>query len=233
MKSHVRYSLTGILPVALLVFCACDFAAEKKPEPAYAQIEDDPKLPRVLLLGDSISIGYTLQVRELLKDKANVHRPPENCSDTAHGLKSLEKWLGEKKWDAIHFNFGLHDLKYLDEQGKYVPPEKGKQVHSPEQYEENLRELVSKLKATGAKLIFANTTPVPDGTLGRVKGDEARYNDAAAKVMAENGVDVDDLHAVIAARPELQQPKNVHFTAEGYKALAEQVARHIQKALAK
>src|SRR5512137_2492523 len=44
-------------------------------EPAFAPVSDDPKLPRVLLIGDSISIGYTLPVRKLLAGKANVHRP--------------------------------------------------------------------------------------------------------------------------------------------------------------
>ncbi len=44
--------------------------------------------PRVLLIGDSISMGYTLGVRARLAGKANVHRPPENCGDTARGVKS-------------------------------------------------------------------------------------------------------------------------------------------------
>ena len=84
-------------------------AAKRKPDPALQQIEDDPKLPRVLLVGDSISMGYTLPVRALLTGKANVHRPPTNCSSTASGLKNLDAWLGPGKWDVIHFNFGLHD----------------------------------------------------------------------------------------------------------------------------
>ena len=50
-----------------------------------AQIEDVPGLPRVLLIGDSISLGYTLDVRELLTDKANVHRPPANSASTRIG----------------------------------------------------------------------------------------------------------------------------------------------------
>jgi acyl-CoA thioesterase-1 len=208
-------------------------AAEQKSDPALLPIEDDAKLPRVLLIGDSISMGYTLPVRELLKDKANVNHPPENCGETARGLKSLEKWLGEKKWDVIHFNFGLHDLKYLDENGKYVSPDKGRQVAVPEQYEKNLRELVTKLQATGAKLIFASTTPVPDGTTGRVKDDELRYNAAAESVMKESGIEYEDLHGIIKANPSLQLPKNVHFTPEGYKVLATEVVKHIESALRK
>ena len=78
-------------------------------------------LPNVLILGDSISIGYTLDVRENLKDKANIYRPvendkPINCGDTQKGIYALDQWLktqGVKKWDVIHFNWGLHDLKRI------------------------------------------------------------------------------------------------------------------------
>ena len=57
-------------------------AARRAPNPAYAAVKDDPTLPRVLLIGDSISIGYTVPTREKLKGKANVHRPGTNCGPT-------------------------------------------------------------------------------------------------------------------------------------------------------
>ncbi|MEY3911596.1 MAG: hypothetical protein RLY37_1064, partial [Verrucomicrobiota bacterium] len=53
----------------------------------------DKALPNVLILGDSISIGYTRQVREGLNGKANVIRPNANCGDTRHGLAQIETWL--------------------------------------------------------------------------------------------------------------------------------------------
>ena len=206
--------------------------APKAPDPAFAAITDTPGLPRVLLLGDSISIGYMLPVRARLTGKANVHRPPENCGETARGVRSLDKWLGAGKWDVIHFNFGLHDLKYLDEKGAYVTPDKGKQVASLGDYEKNLRAIVARLKQTGAKLIFATTTPVPSASAGRVEHDELRYNEVAVRVMKELGVAVDDLHALVAKQQEkIQRPHNVHFTDEGYVQLAEQVVASIVPAL--
>jgi acyl-CoA thioesterase-1 len=209
-------------------------APAKKVAPALAQIEDVPGLPRVLLIGDSISMGYTPGVRDLLKSKANVRHPPENCSSTIVGLKRLDAWLGEKKWDVIHFNFGLHDLKYVDEKGALVAAEKGKQWVPLEEYEKNLRQVVERLKKTGAKLIWCSTTPVPEGATGRTPGDEVRYNHAAAKVMAECGVEIDDLHAFAAPKlKDIQIPKNVHFNPEGCKELAKVVAEKIEKALAK
>src|SRR5439155_26509505 len=89
--------------------------------PAFREIQDVPGLPRILLIGDSISIGYTEPVREALKDKANIHRIPVNGATTAFGVKNLDEWLGTAQWDAIHFNFGLHDLKIMDD-GKHQVP---------------------------------------------------------------------------------------------------------------
>jgi acyl-CoA thioesterase-1 len=205
---------------------------DKAVDRSFVAVEDDPKLPRVLLIGDSISMGYTIPVREMLNGKANVHRPPANCGPTERGLDQLDRWLGDGKWDVIHFNFGLHDLKYLDAAGRYVDPSKGKQVAPPEVYEKNLRELVGRLKKTGARLIFATTTPVPAGTVGRIEGDEIRYNEVAAKVMADNGVVIDDLHAIaVKDQKAIQRPRNVHFTPEGYKMLAASAAASIERAL--
>lgn len=95
----------------------------------------------VLILGDSISMGYTPHVRSLLAGHAEVVRPEENCGPTSHGLERIEAWLGDDDWDVIHFNFGLHDMKYVDDQGERVSTDTGKvQVPLP-QYEQNLPSL--------------------------------------------------------------------------------------------
>src|SRR5687768_8371749 len=82
----------------------------KAVSPSLVPVDEQPGLPRVLLIGDSISMGYTIPVRDLLKGQANVLRPMTNCGPTIRGIESLDSWLGNKKWDVIHFNFGLHDL---------------------------------------------------------------------------------------------------------------------------
>lgn len=218
-------SLFLIVTAATFAAAPATPAAEKaKANPAFAPATDVPSLPRVLLLGDSISIGYTVAVREKLAGRANVHRPPENCGDTARGVASLEKWLGTGRWDIIHFNFGLHDLKYIDAKNDLAPPHLGKQVASPEAYEKNLRTLVTRLKRTGATLVFATTTPVPAGADGRVETDAPRYNAVAMRVMKGMGVAVDDLYAFVVPRQsEIQRPKNVHFTDAGSAQLADAV----------
>ncbi|MBN1911081.1 MAG: SGNH/GDSL hydrolase family protein [Pirellulales bacterium] len=198
-------------------------------DPAFQSVKDDPKLPRVLLIGDSISIGYTAPVRKALAGKANVHRIPVNGGNTQRGLDQLDTWLGSKPWDVIHFNFGLHDLKWL-KGGKLDV--NGEQVHSPEAYAANLDKLVQRLKKTDATLIWATTTPVPEGSAGRIAGDAARYNTAAAEVMARHGVRTNDLYAFVKPKlKEAQLPKNVHFTAKGSHLLGRQVAKEITSAL--
>lgn len=210
---------------------AWDAATKKSPSPEMAFVKGDPALPNVLLIGDSISMGYTTTVRQALAGKANVYRIWENGGDTGRGLVQLDKWLADMKWAAIHFNFGLHDLKYLDPAGKY-DVKNGKQVASTEHYAQNLAELAKRFKATGAKLIFATTTPVPADSAGRIENDDVKYNAAAVKVMTETGITVDDLGALAKAhQAEWQLPKNVHFNPLGYQALGDQVAAEIGKAI--
>ena len=202
-------------------------AKAKAPDPAMTPIKDVAGLPRILLIGDSISIGYTLPVRKLLEGKANVHRIPTNGGPTSNGVAHLTTWLGKDKWDVIHFNFGLHDLKIMPG---------GKRQVEPADYESNLRALVTELRKTGAKLVFATTTPVPEGKLAtpRNSADVALYNQIALKVMNEHGVAIDDLNAAITPHlAKLQRPHDVHYTAEGSEALGQAVVKSLEKALGK
>ena len=189
-------------------------------------------LPKVLIIGDSISIGYFKTLQAKLKDLAVLIHNQGNAQHTANGLKKLDEWLGNTRWDVIHFNFGLHDLKYVDASGKNTSVENGKQQIPLEKYEQNLDKIVTRLEKTGAKLIFATTTPVPDGINIRAKDDAAIYNRAAEKVMKKHEVPIDDLYSFALPRlKEIQRDQNVHFTPKGSEQLAEQVAKSILKAL--
>ena len=183
---------------------------------AWDFVADDPKLPRVLLIGDSVSRGYTQAVRKALAGKANVHRAPANCGPTSSGIKNIETWLGDGKWDVIHFNFGIHD------RATPIPD-----------YTQRLETLVVRMKATGAKLIWATTTPIPDTPDGKqTAASIVERNTAAAAVMSQHGVAMDDLYNAIQPRlAELQNPHDVHFTAAGYEFLGQQVASVIHAAL--
>jgi acyl-CoA thioesterase-1 len=187
------------------------------------------KIKQVLLIGDSISMGYLPFVQNLLKGRANVQRPDVNCESTLHGLQDIEKWLGENKWDVIHFNWGLHDMVRSRTENRDSAHIAGfpLQVPLPE-YEKNLKKLVQRLKKTGAKLIWAATTPIPQGCMFRLSGEEVKYNEVALRVMKDENVPVDDLYA--AAFPklsELQDHEDVHFNSKGSELLAKAVAKSI------
>lgn len=231
----VRIGRTLIVPFLILACFACGHSKEggakkmkakqESTNPAFAEIADDPKLPRVLLIGDSISIGYTLAVRELLEGVANLHRVPTNAGPTTRGIEKIDEWLGEGKWDVIHFNWGLHDIKFMDD---------GQRQVSLEAYRANLDSLVQRMRSTGAKLIWANTTPVPDGGVKpkRLPNDVIRYNAAAQDVMKQYQIPMDDLYSfALPVLSRIQQPVNVHFTELGSDALARCVASNIQLAL--
>jgi lysophospholipase L1-like esterase len=184
---------------------------------AWDYVKDDPKLPRVLLIGDSVSRGYTLPARVALERKANVHRAPENCGPTSNGIKKMDVWLGEGKWDVIHFNFGIHDRKT-----------------SAKDYENRLELIVKQLKATGAKLIWASTTPIPPDTKDGPEASTAiiEKNRIAADIMKKNMVHVNDLFNFITPQlSKVQNPMDVHFKGEGYDMLGRQVALKIEEIL--
>jgi lysophospholipase L1-like esterase len=183
---------------------------------AWDFVPDDPKLPRVLLIGDSVSRGYTLATRAALAGKANVHRAPENCGGTSRGLSKIEVWLGDGKWDLIHFNFGIHD--------------RGTALAD---YTKRLEQLIERLQKTGAKLVWASTTPIPDDpSQKQTAASIVERNRVAAAIMSPHGIPVDDLFAAVT--PHLstyQPPNNVHFKEEGYDFLGRQVAAAIRAQL--
>jgi lysophospholipase L1-like esterase len=196
-------------------------------------------LPKVLILGDSISMGYTPHVQKLLAEEAEVLRPKENCAGTTKGIESIDDWLkiDGGNWDVIHFNFGLHDIKRVDAKTKKNSnnPKDPRQAE-PEVYRKQLTEIVEKLKATDAKLIFCYTTPVPPGGVKphRDIADPANYNKIAAEIMEANDIAINDLYSFASARQkEIMRPVNVHFTNEGSAALASEVAKAIRSAIEK
>lgn len=181
----------------------------------------------VLVIGDSISIGYTPAVTALLAGKAAVTHNEGNAAHTGNGVEKLEGWIGGEKWKVITFNFGLHDLKIM---------EGGEHQVALAAYEKNLDAIAGRLQKTGARLIFVTTTPVPEGKLSppRKPGDEVLFNAAALRVMKRRGIRVVDLHSVAKARlAEWQTPANVHFTKAGSAELGAVVAKAIAEELAR
>ena len=214
LKPPTRLLVVGVL----LWLGACFGRCTKKEEPPHEEIipVGSVSLPKVLIVGDSISEGYYPYVRSNLVNVAETHRPEGNHGATWDGLKHLEEWLEGRDWNVIHFNFGLHDIHRS----------------TLEQYEANLTQIVAQLKKSKARLIFATSTPVLEGTPTFLKGSATPYNEVARRVMERaGGIALDDLHSFASAHPEYQRPKDLHFTDQGYAALGNEVADSIVRAL--
>jgi acyl-CoA thioesterase-1 len=213
-------------------------AAKSKPvkiHPALVQIDEDPKLPRVLLIGDSITMGYTQALRELLAKKANVIHPDENCGPSSRIVDHLDLYLGKKHWDVIQLNCGIHDLTYLNGAKKVTGPKQGGKPQVPlDEYRKNLEKIVARLKKTGAALIWCSTTPMNHTDVYRIPEDVDRYNEVAKVVMEKNGVRINDLNRTVRDfKKPMWTSEGVHYTPEGYRELAGAAAPVIEAALPK
>src|SRR5262245_56280276 len=185
--------------------------------PAAVLAQPKAELPRVVLLGDSIRLGYAPLVAKALAGKAEVISSPANAGDSTSVLEHLDEWVLREKPVVVHFNCGLHDLK-IDKKTKQP------QV-SLEQYEANLKKIVARLqKESPAALVFASTTPILDerharrgATFDRFEADVRRYNDVALAVMKGAGVPVHDLHWVVeqGGAEHLLGADGTHYTAAG------------------
>jgi len=202
---------------------------------------DDPKLPRVLVIGDSISMNYHESAKEALKGVANYHRNEGNSFSSVHGVNNAELWLGnyqEKggQWDVIQFNHGLHDLKQAYDKASDTF---GEYAVSKELYKASLDKEIAVLKKTGAKLIWCTTTPVPTdikGEYARRKGAAKEFNEAALEVMKRHPeILINDLHGVVEDSPVFdgwRKTTDVHFyKPDEQQALGEAVAAAVRKAL--
>lgn len=205
-------------------------------------IDSMTEIPKVLIIGDSISIGYTPYVMQKMAGKVSVSRPKNadgsiiNCGSTKAGVAKVKNWIGDEYWDVIHFNFGLHDIAYRhpdsEEQGNRDKVNGSLSV-TPLEYLENIEYIVKALKETRAELIWASTTVVPPGEAGRFEGDEIKYNAIAAEVMLKYGIHINDLHTVSSnlGTEMFIGPGNVHYTAIGSEILAGHVVNAIAKVL--
>ena len=193
-------------------------------------------LPKVLLIGDSISLGYTPHVLKMLSETADAKHSRGNSQHTGTGLAKIDQWLGKEEWDVIHFNWGLWDLCYRNPNSK-VQGRRDKVLGTIttelKLYEENLDKLVTRLQKTGATLVWAHTTVVPEGEAGRKVGDDLKYNAAAERVMKQYGIRINDLNSLSRSFDAglFTAPGNVHFKNEGSMRIARQVCREIVAAL--
>lgn len=203
----------------------------------FRYVEDDPTLPMVLLLGDSISIGTWIPFQETYGGTlANIHTAPTNCGPFSKYENALEAWLGNAAWDIIQVNVGLHHLAHYRWRDDLA-----------EAFDAGLKSVISKLRehSPDATIVFALTTPSPFDTPDTAPNEqicigpaaqnwmrvlEAAYppgmvsmiNDRARTIAAEMGVLINDRYSAVLPTLNMDQiPCDIHFFEDGYRRLAE------------
>ena len=187
-------------------------------------------MKQVVLLGDSIRLGYCEMVKERLADKAEVVFPKENCLSSQYIIMNTAwaRLCDAERVSVVHFNCGHWDAEHFE--GDAEP------LTSLEEYEKNLGILVRLLrkKFPHAKLIYATTTAMnPDytGSVNRTTENIMRYNATGKRVMAELGVEVNDLFDLVKDWRGEHFVDMCHMTPEGSNALAARVSDVIAKNL--
>ena len=184
---------------------------------------NETNLPRVLLIGDSITRDYYPEVEKRLAGKAFVARLSTSRFVTDPVLlKEIALVLEGTKFDVIHFNNGMHGWQ-----------------HSESDYRKAFPSLIATIKSNApqAKLIWANTTPLRDGK-GTTYDSHVEYsnervaarNAIAAEIVTAQKIPINDLNAAVRGHPEYYND-NVHFNAQGIQIQGAQVAAAVEKLL--
>lgn len=184
---------------------------------------NETNLPRVLLIGDSITRAYYPEVEKRLTGKAYVARLSSSAFISDPALEQqIIMVLSQYKFDVIHFNNGMHGWD-----------------HDEQEYNEAFPKFLATIKAhaPSAKLIWANTTTLkispnlpPDNGTQATDERIATRNEIALKYIQPDGIEVDDLNSLVKGHPEYHSD-NVHFNEQGVTLEAAQVASQIKKLL--
>ncbi|MBI4976581.1 MAG: hypothetical protein HZC28_03820 [Spirochaetes bacterium] len=190
----------------------------------------NPNLKTVVLIGDSIRMGYQSYVKSALEGKVNIAAPAENCRHSGVIVENIKKWILDVKPDLVHINVGLHDLIVNKFSGAFQIP--------VETYAANLDIIFKTLRENNIKVIWSTTTPVIDAlyaknnsgqTFIRHDADVMTYNEAAREVMQRYNIPVLDLYAFVKTQEVdgFYHKDGLHYTGNGSRVLGDQVSKYI------
>ena len=184
---------------------------------------------KIVLIGDSIRMGYQPYVKSALSDSYSVWGPEQNGGTSVNVLNYLDEWVISRSPDVVHMNTGLHDIRR--------PIGLRQNTVNLDQYIANVKSIVTRiLEGTDARLIWALTTPVDEekhnathrdmGDFQRHSDDVRSYNQAVSSMLEELNVEINDLYGVItkAGLETVMSLDGVHFNNHGYALLGKAVA---------
>jgi lysophospholipase L1-like esterase len=187
----------------------------------------------VVLIGDSIRMGYLPHVERELSGYANVGGPEVNGGTSVNVLAHLDEWVISRKPDVVHVNAGLHDIRR--------PLESAGNIVAIDDYTASVRQILATITdKTNAHVIWASTTPVNEaahnkmhvelGDFQRLAADVEAYNEAAADVASGLGIEIHDLYGLVVGvgADSVLTEDGVHYTDDGYSLLGKAVADTIR-----
>lgn len=185
-------------------------------------------MKNVLLIGDSIRMGYDKAVKKSLEGKANVYFPEENCRFASYVLRYLHEYkslVEGSKVDVLHWNAGLWDCLRLFEEEPHTP------IDVYAYYIDRICVRIKKI-LPDADVVFATCTSVQSEKMAvnfkRYNEEIEKYNDAAVAVVKKYGFAVNDLYPVSTALPAEAHSDPVHYyTPMGTEAFANRVLAHV------
>lgn len=186
---------------------------------------------KILLLGDSIRMSYQPLVAKALQGTADVVGPEDNCQYSLYTLASLERWLRQFGTpDIVHWNNGIHDAGHNPDRSPAQIP--------IEIYRLTLEFILQRLQESGAKIIWATSTPVhPDRPFRNDQwawrnAEIDRYNSVALDLMESRGIPVNDLHSIVMSDIDANLCEDMlHLSEAGMGKCANAVADVIRKYL--
>lgn len=223
-----------VAAAVIAAMSAVDGQCAEKPQVRPVHIEEASRkpaertsdLPEILLIGDSIRIGYCRYVEQTLRGRAEVKWPKENCRSSQNILISLAFWRGlVASPKIVQFNCGHWDAAHWD--GDASP------LTTVEEYGRNVRMIIRRIRRywPEAKIVFATTTPMnPNGRLGenpRTTQSIRLYNSEGIRVARSEGVEVNDLFAVTEKWPASDYADYCHFTKSASERLGKLVAARL------
>jgi len=163
--------------------------------------------PNILIIGDSVSIGYTPHVASIMADKAFVQHSPwggdGGAEETLYGARCIENLIRAPDGtplapEVLMFNWGLHNSLA----GNCTPPCVPGQSGPPAEYAPYLKKIVASLQSAPAlaktKLLFGITTPML--CVAKTDALQSTLNKQAVAIMAAAGIPTVDLYAAIVGK---------------------------------
>ena len=204
--------ITLLLLLPLLLFLGCNSSVYKDNRPILFSV------------GDSISIGYDPKLAQDAAYQYQLIRPNDNCRNSYYTLQNIDLWLSQlpKPPTLIVWNNGIWNTVV-----GYAGDPVQDQMTSVYDYTVQIQAIATKLKATGARVVFLTTTHIDPNTSVFTAGYEVQLNQAAQNVLPSMGVEVLDLNA-FSLSLEADKVDPVHYNQDGFNKLGDFIAEYLQ-----